>query len=307
MGDRLLVGTRGSKLALAQTKLVVDSLTKIGGGIEFVTVTIKTAGDIMPPDKLGGMDGKTAFTSEIDRELAQGRVDIAVHSMKDLPAKLNPRLVVAATPERGDPRDALVSASGASLPQLGRGARVGTSSARRRSQLLAARNDLDIVELHGNVETRLKKLEQRQLDGVVLAVAGLERLGLGSRISQAFDAEELVPAVCQGVLAVEARADDRETLDLVSRIDDPDTRAASDCERAFSGALGGDCYVPLGAFARVVSRKIRAVGLIANLEGKDMVRTSVEGNLRDPRGLGFELATKLNDAGGREILKELKG
>ncbi|MDE1853820.1 MAG: hydroxymethylbilane synthase [Thaumarchaeota archaeon] len=306
MRSRLMVGTRGSRLALAQTRLVVEELEGLGENVEFVTVPIKTVGDVVPAEKLGDVDGKTAFTGDIDRQVVDGRVDFAVHSMKDLPASLDERLVVAATPVRGDARDALVSASGSELSRLKLGARVGTSSVRRRAQLLAARRDLKVVEMHGNVETRLRKMDNEHLDGVVIAAAGLKRLGLESRASQLFSVDEMVPAVCQGVLAVEARRDDRELLAFLRRIDDPVTRASSECERSFSEKLGGDCDVPLGAFASVGSSELNAVGMVADTEGLEMVKVRIRGGMSDPKDLGRRLAAKLSEGGGGKILKELR-
>jgi hydroxymethylbilane synthase len=305
MRRRLLVGTRGSRLALAQTKLVVDMLKAIGGEVDYETVPIKTLGDTVPAEKLGDVDGKAAFTGDIDRRLAEGGIDISVHSMKDLPANLHEELVIAATPPRGEARDAFVSVTGQPLSEIRSGARVGTSSIRRKAQVLAARRDVVVVDLHGNVETRLRKMEEG-MDGVVLASAGLQRLGLGSRVCQLFSVDEMVPAVSQGVLAVEARRDDGEVLSLIARIDDPATRAASECERGFSEELGGDCDVPLGAYAHVDSGRLSAVGMIADAEGREVVKDSVEGGLEDPRGLGRRLAAKVGNAGGRRILEELR-
>ncbi len=306
MKARLLVGTRGSRLALAQAGLVVDMLRRESPGVEFVVVPMKTSGDAPLPEGPRAIDGKTAFTGEIDRELAAGRIDLAVHSMKDVPPAADEGLVVGATPARGDPRDALVSPSGAFLHQLRRGARVGTSSVRRRSQLLAARGDIEVVELRGNVDTRLRKIEQEGLDGGVLALAGLERLGLGSRAAQVFGVEEMVPAVCQGTLAVKTRTGD-DVLELLGRIDDPDTRSSSECERAFAEELGGDCNVPLGAYASVDSDRMRAVGLVADPRGTRTARATVEGGRGDPASLGRELAKKVKDAGGLEIIGGLGG
>ena len=303
---RVLVGTRGSRLALAQTEMVIELLQKVDGGVEFVPVPMKTMGDSRLPGKDGGVDGKTAFTGEIDRALLEGRVDISVHSMKDLPLVVD-KAVVVATPLRGDPRDALVSIGGGRLDSLKEGARIGTSSVRRKAQLLARRGDVEVVELHGNVETRLRKLVEEKLDGVVLAAAGLQRLGLGWRISQSFEPEEMVPAVCQGTVAVEARKEDAEVIGLLRRIDDPRTRAASECERAFSEELGGDCDVPLGAFAEIRDRALTVVGVVSDPEGKSPVRGTAEGTADDPRGVGKMLASKLMDSGGRRILEEIGG
>lgn len=306
MKGRLLVGTRGSNLALTQTRLVVEMLRRVDGKMKFAPVLVKTMGDILPPENLGDVDGKSSFTSEIDRLLIEGSIDIAVHSMKDLPTNLDKRVVVAATPEREDARDALVSASAKGLSELRKGARIGTSSVRRKAQLLALRDDLKVVELHGNIETRLKKIEHGHLDGVVLAAAGLRRLGLESRICQLFSTGEMVPAVCQGVLAVVARKDDGETISLLRKIEDAATRAASECERAFANEFGGDCYVPIGAFASHESGMLSVVGLISNLDGRDAVRSSIRGEMADAAGLGRRLAAKLSEAGGLRILRELK-
>ena len=301
----MLVGTRGSALALAQTRLVVD-LLRGKTEVELVMVPLKTSGDALPHENLV-TDGKTAFTGDIDRELAEGRIDVAVHSMKDLPPLTDERLVIGATPKRGDPRDALVSPSGATLSALRNGARIGTSSARRMSQLLALRRDIEVVELRGNVDTRLRRIEERGLDGAVLAAAGLHRLGLGSRITQAFGVEEVVPAACQGTLAVEARAGDSDVLAMLEAIDDPDTRASSECERAFSQELGGDCNVPLGAYATVAPGMMVAIGLVADPLGKSSARAEVEGDGRDPKALGRELARKVKERGGAKIMEAIAG
>lgn len=305
MGDRLLVGTRGSKLAIAQTNLVLEMLRKIGNGFDFGVVTIKTAGDVSPPEALGAVDGKTAFTGEIERELREGKIDFAVHSMKDLPQVTEGGLAVASTPPRGDPRDALVSAAGLKFMELKGGAQIGTSSARRRAQLLATRSDIEVVDLHGNVETRLRKLETEKLDGVVLAAAGLERLGLTGRISEVFGTGEIVPAPCQGILAVQARSDDGKTLSLLRKIEDPATRAASRCEGAFSAALGGDCDVPLGAFADVSSEGLSAVGVLADPDGSAFVKAAASGDAGSAEEVGKRLAAKVIGSGGDAILKRL--
>ncbi|MDG7015809.1 MAG: hydroxymethylbilane synthase [Nitrososphaerota archaeon] len=304
--SRLLIGTRGSRLALAQTKIVIDLLRDAARGVELVPVVIRTSGDTLPQERRGGLDGKTAFTGEIDTALVEGRVDISVHSMKDIPAQIDRAIVVAATPVRGDARDALVSTGGARFAELKKGARVGTSSVRRRAQILAARSDLEVVEVHGNVETRLSKLGDGGVDGVVLAAAGLERLNLGGRISQLFQPQEMVPAACQGIIAVETREDDRELTELVRGVDDPRTRAASECERALSEELGGDCDVPLGAYAEVRDGTLTVVGVVADPEGRSLVRKSVTGTADDPRSLGRRLAETLRDSGGRRILEGMR-
>ncbi len=306
MRTRIRLGTRGSRLALAQTRLVADLLEASHEDLEVVTVPLKTLGDLLPPERIRGVDGKTAFTGEIEKQLLAGKIDAAVHSMKDLPTKLDDRLVVAATPKRGDARDALVSKERLPLRKLKAGARIGTSSVRRRAQLLAIRGDLKLVEIHGNVETRIRKIAGEGLEGVVLAAAGLKRMGLDSEISEIFEVEEVVPAVCQGILAVQARRDDETTIDLLSPIDDPGARAASVCERAFAEELGGDCYVPLGAFARPEGESLGVVGMIASVDGRRIVKEREKGAASDAETIGRRLAGKVQEAGGRLILEGLK-
>jgi hydroxymethylbilane synthase len=306
MADRVLVGTRGSALALAQTNIVLESLRAAGSRAQFTVVPIKTSGDLLGPRGREGVDGKTAFTGEIEKKLVEGTIDFAVHSLKDLPTKLDERLVVAATPHRGDPRDALISTSGMKLSELKAGARVGTSSARRKAQLLAARRDLKVVGLNGNVETRVRKLQEEHLDAVVLAAAGLERVGLGSRITHRFGTEEMVPAVGQGTLAVEASRERSDMLELLRSIDDPATRASSECERAFSDELGGDCFVPLGAFAESGRGRATVTGMLADPDGETMVKSSLSGKSEDPAALGRELAARVRDGGGDAILRKIK-
>jgi hydroxymethylbilane synthase len=280
-------------------------MRRLDPALEVETVQIRTLGDVMPEDRRGKVDGKSAFTGELEAGLLDGRIDAAVHSLKDLPSDIPADLVVAATPKRGDPRDALVSAKGGSLSDAKRAARIGTSSVRRRSQLLRMRPDLNIVEMHGNVETRLRKIESSGLDGVVLAAAGLQRLGLEGRISQYFEPEQIVPAVCQGTLAVEARRDEPEVLRFLGGLEDRTTRACSEAEREFARKLGGDCYVPLGAFASASGARISAVGIVTSLDGRETATARAEGEIGRGREIGAELADKVMHTGGREILEEL--
>ncbi|MDG6985353.1 MAG: hydroxymethylbilane synthase [Nitrososphaerota archaeon] len=289
-------------MAIAQTKLVLEMLEASSKAASFEVVTIKTAGDVSSP---AGADGKAAFTGEIEAQLVDGKIDLAVHSMKDLPTETDSRLALAATPVRGDPRDALVTTSGTKLSELRKGAKLGTSSLRRRAQLLSIRNDLEVVELHGNVETRLRKMGDERLDGIVLAAAGLERLGLGSKITQLFHTSEVVPAPCQGIIAVQTARKSKETLALLRKIDDASTRLASECERAFSADLGGDCDLPLGAFAAVDGERLDAIGVLAYPDGTRVVKASSTGDSKDAKQVGRELAAKVIRSGGGEILERL--
>ncbi len=306
-GRKLRVGTRGSKLALAQTKIVTGLLTSVWHQVAVKVVSIATAGDVLPPEKRIETDGKTAFTREIENHLLAGEIDLAVHSLKDLPNQLHDSLTIGATPPRGDARDALVSRSGEDIRHLSASSRIGTSSIRRKAQLLQARRDLVISEVHGNIETRLRKMEELGLDGVVLAAAGLKRTGLDGRITQLFDVTEMVPAVGQGIIAVEMRKDDRELGQLLSKIDDEVTRLAAVCERTFSSALGGDCHVPIGAYSEVVGERLRATGVIVSPDGVDIAKETMYGEARDPTALGMKLANALLDSGGVAILEAARG
>ena len=288
------LGTRGSRLALSQATIVADLISRNIPGTRVDVVPIKTAGDAGRWGNGSEDDRKLAFTREIDSQLLQGKVDIAVHSLKDVPSAIDGRLVIAAMPPRGDPRDALVTTSGRNLNEIPEGSAVGTGSIRRKVQLHGLRPDLKIVEAHGNVETRIAKMKERGLEGVVLAAAGLQRLGMEDRVSHYFSTDEMVPAACQGIIGVEARRDDTAVLELLRRIDDPSSRIAEECERAFIGALGGDCNFPAGAYAEVVKKELVAVGFVA--EGSSLAKDSIMGPPSAARRLGEELATKLLDA-----------
>jgi len=300
MARKLLVGTRGSKLALAQTSMVLGLLSQRLPGIELQVVTVKTAGDRLPPQKRGETDGKGAFTGDIEDLLAKGQVDLAVHSLKDLSVRLGRGLKIGATPPRGDPRDALVSTIGEKLSGLPKGSSLGTSSIRRKAQLMKLRPDLKMVDLHGNVETRVRKMKELRLGGVVLAAAGLDRLSMGERITQRFSVEEMVPSAGQGTIAVEVRSGDGEVAEMVSKINDEKTMRASECERAFARAIGGDCYVPAGAHASVNGRSLTLVGMVASADGRVVLKRSATST--DPVGLGETLGEELLQLGGAKII-----
>lgn len=300
---RLRLGARGSRLSRAQTQLVVEMLTRSVPGLEVEVVPVRTAGDRLPPERRGALDGKTAFTGDIDSLLAKGELDAAVHSMKDLPADLLDGLEIGATPPRGDPRDAMVSLRGERLLELPRGDRVGTSSLRRRAQLLHVRPDISVVDLHGNVETRLRKMDQLGLGAIVLAAAGLDRLSESSRVTQLLSLSEMVPAPGQAVLAVEVRKGDGEVAKMVHSIDDHGTSQEASCERAFTRSVGGDCFVPVGACARVRGDEMTVSGLIASPDGRRVVRKTLSSGSEDAERLGRKLGEELLEMGGDEILE----
>jgi hydroxymethylbilane synthase len=299
------VATRASDLALAQARWVAARIERLlGVGTELVKVT--TSGDRLQHVKLAEVGGKGLFVKEIEEALCDGRADVAVHSAKDLPAALAPGLVLAAFPERADPRDALVTRTpGGTLETLPRGARVGTGSVRRGAQLLAQRRDLVVVPLRGNVPTRLRKLESENLDAVMLACAGLDRLGLGDRISQRIPVEMLLPALGQGTLALEARAGDSLARDLAA-LDDATAATTLAAERAFLGRLQGDCNVPLAGLAQIEAGRVRLRGLVAREDGSELVRGEAEADAAAPAAAGEAAAQRVLAAGGAAILAELR-
>ena len=293
----LVVGTRGSPLARAQTRWVIDRLRGLHPDVEFVEKIIKTSGDRGQIKEIG------AFVKELEEALKRGEIDLAVHSLKDLPTQQPEGLVIAAVPERADPRDALVARDGLVLRELSEGARVGTGSPRRRAQLLALRRDLEVVPIRGNVDSRLKKLDRGEVDALVLAKAGLERLGLAERVAEELSTGVMLPAVGQGALAVEVRADDAFALEIARALDHRGARAGVEAERAFLEALGGGCRVPIAAYGRVEGEKLVLDGLVADPDGRRVLRGRVEGSVEEAGELGRKLAAKLLERGAAELLQ----
>lgn len=305
MRDKLIIGTRSSELALWQAEHVAGVLRARHAGLAVELRRIATTGDKILDVPLAKIGGKGLFTKELETEMLSGGIDLAVHSLKDMPTALPDGLVLAAVTERADALDALVSPRYKTLNALPQGAKVGTSSLRRKAQLLAARPDLRVFDLRGNVGTRLKKLETEGFDAVVLAVAGLRRLGLGARITQEIPADVCLPAVGQGALAIEARADDAQALELVSCLHDEDTARAAAAERAFLAAVEGGCQVPVGVHAVCARGRLKARAVIATLDGSTVLRDEIEGAQEEAAALGVALASRLLAAGGREILAAL--
>ena len=263
---KLRIGTRGSRLALTQARLVEKRLLGAFTSLETEIRRIRTTGDINPLEDLSRMGGKGVFVKEIEEALLSGRIDMAVHSMKDLPSVLPPGLAAGSALEREDPRDVFVSGNGGLPENLPDGARVGTGSARRKSQLLRRFPGLEVVALRGNVDTRLGKALSGELDGIVLAAAGLKRLGLSESISRYFPPDFMVPAPCQGIVAVEYRENDAETRKLVLKIIHEDTETEAAFERSFLKAFGGDCSIPLGCCALARDGKIKARAVFVDSE-----------------------------------------
>ncbi len=303
----LIIGSRGSKLALWQAEWVRSRLTSLDAGVEVRVEIIKTSGDVMRDVPLSTIGGKGVFTKELEQALLEGRIDIAVHSLKDLPTIIPEDLTIAAITVREDARDALVLRAGvehegAALKQLPAGACVGTSSQRRLSQLKHLRPDIEVKDLRGNVDTRLRKLDAGWYDAVILASAGLRRLGFEQRISAAIPIPEMLPAVGQGALGVETRAADEATIRLVAQLDDTPTRAACMAERAFLRSLGGGCMVPIAAHGVADGHRLRLEGLVAETTGVRVIRDSVEGDALDAEMLGERLAERLLELGAASLL-----
>jgi hydroxymethylbilane synthase len=291
----LTIGSRGSALALWQARWIAGRLEALGQAsrIEIIHTTGDRARDV----SFAKVGTKGMFTKEIEEALLTGAIDLAVHSLKDMPAELPEGLALAAIPAREDPRDALV---GCKLSELRKGARVGSSSLRRAAQLRAARPDLLVEDIRGNVDTRLRKLDEGQFDAILLASAGLNRLGWSARIAETLPAELMCPAVGQGALAVEVREGGKVPAALLASLDDPDTRAAVTAERALLGALGGGCQVPMGAFAEMRGGELSMQAVVVSPDGLRVVRYG--GGGRDPVELGNRAGDYLLAHGAREIL-----
>jgi len=294
------IGTRGSQLALWQANHVKARLEAAEPGLTVELVVIKTKGDKILDVPLAAVGGKGLFVKEIEEALADRRVDLAVHSMKDVPAELMAGLALVGISAREDPRDVLCSQKG-SFAELPPGARVGTSSVRRVCQLLAQRRDLEILPLRGNVDTRLRKLEAGELDAIVLAAAGLHRLGLAARITEYLDPAICLPAIGQGVLGLEARADDQETIARVrGALHDEATAACATAERAFLIRLSGSCQTPLAAHGTLREGRLELDGMVGDLDGRRILRAKIEG--APDEDLGVRLAERLLERGAAELL-----
>ena len=292
------LGTRGSTLALAQARCVADAL---GGAACVEIVPMRTEGDRLAEARLALVGGKGLFVREIEEALLRGDVDVAVHSLKDLPAEPPAGLVLAAFPPREDPRDVLVTKGPATLATLPHGARVGTSSPRRRALLLAERPDLVVEPLRGNVDTRLRKLGESDWAATVLAAAGLRRLGVTPAHATPLDPETFVPAVGQGIIAIEARGDDRATLSLLARADDAPTHACARAERAYLARLGASCHTPMAAHARLDGGTVRMVAVVAGEDGRCVLRAADDAAVVRAEALGRELAERLLAQGAAEV------
>ena len=303
MPTQLRIGSRGSQLALWQANHVRDLLEACGHTVEIEI--IKTTGDKITDVALAKVGTKGMFTKEIEEALAGGRIDLAVHSLKDLPTEISPEFEIAAITKREDPRDVFCSQKCGNVNELPRGARVGTSSLRRQAQLKALRDDLQIHPLRGNVDTRLRKLADGEYDAIILAAAGLNRLGKNEFIRQVLPAEVMCPAAGQGALAIEIRAGDSVTRGCLRFLDDSAARLTTTCERALLNKLGGGCQVPIGALAGLRGDQWHLQAIVASPDGRKLLRESRTGG--DPIQLGEEVGEALLRRGGAQILEEVYG
>lgn len=303
--NRLVIGTRSSQLALWQADYIAS---KLGEKYPHLTIEKKlmtTQGDKILDAPLAKIGGKGLFTKELETAMLSGEIDLAVHSLKDMPVEVPAGLQISAITQREDPGDVLVSPKYQMFSRLPQGAKVGTSSLRRKAQLLSVRPDLHICDLRGNVNTRLRKLEEENFDGIILAAAGLKRLGFGDRITDILDKEVCLPAVGQGALAVETRADDQEINGLVDFLNDCNTVICTTAERSFLNRVQGGCQVPVGVYGTMQQAVLKVEGIIASLDGSKIYRDYMLGQPEEAYALGQQLADRLLEAGGRTVLAEL--
>lgn len=302
MKKKLVIATRRSRLAMWQAEHIKEKLEALHKGLQVELLPLSTRGDELLDRRLDDAGGKGLFVKELETALAEARADLAVHSMKDVPAELPPGFSIAAIPAREDPRDVLVSKRFASLAEMPAGGTIGTSSLRRAAQIVERYPALDIRLLRGNVDTRLAKLDRGDYDAIVLAVAGLKRLGLEARATARLSADEMLPAPGQGALGIECLAAREEVVALLAPLADGSTTACVLAERAVSRALGGNCSLPLAAFAQANMDNMRLRALVASADGRRVVRCELEGDIADPLALGERAAQELRRQGASEIL-----
>lgn len=301
--SKLIIGSRGSKLALVQANWAKERLEAQHPNLDVEIIVIKTSGDIFTEARLSQIGGKGLFTKEIEEALLAQKIDLAVHSLKDLPTVLPHGLCLAVVSEREDVRDAFVSNKCRSLAELPSGAVVGTSSLRRQSQLLQIRSDLEIKNLRGNLDTRLRKLDEGHYDAIILACAGLIRLGFAHRITEKISTDQICPAIGQGALGIEARSGDDSVLDTLQFLNHTETQLATEAERAFLRRLGGGCQVPIAGFGKVEGRELQLDGVVASTDGKQVYRHSLRSDLDQAEALGIRLAESLLAMGARDVLE----
>jgi len=301
---KIIVGTRQSALALTQTEWVIRQLKSFGLPFEFEIKKIVTKGDKILDVTLSKVGGKGLFVKEIEQALLDKEIDMAVHSMKDMPAVLLEGLTIGCVPKRVDVRDVLISRNGQTLEELPQGAIIGTSSLRRSAQILAYRPDLQIKWIRGNIDTRMRKLQEEEYDAIILAAAGLERMEWKGQVTQYLPVEISLPAVGQGALGIECREDDEELLELLSHLNHPETNTSIKAERVFLNTLEGSCQIPIGAYAITDNDQISLTGLVASPDGGVILKDHVQGS--DPNQLGLTLGGQLKEKGAKDILDQVR-
>jgi hydroxymethylbilane synthase len=305
LGNKLRVGTRGSQLALWQANWVKEKLIRKHPDLDVEIHTIKTTGDKILDVPLAKVGGKGLFVKEIEEALLDKSVDLAVHSMKDVPTELPEGLGIVAVSEREDPRDAVLGQNKTPILELSQGAKIGTSSLRRQAQLFAARPDFVIEPLRGNINTRLRKLKEGMYDAIILAMAGVSRLGWEDEVTEVIDPGVMLPAIGQGALGIEARLDDDATLERIAFLNDDVTSSCVSAERAFLHRLEGGCQVPIAAYAVREGDEVLLTGLVGSVDGTRIIKDTNQGSAGEAIQLGDALAARILDAGGREILEEV--
>jgi hydroxymethylbilane synthase len=307
--DKIIIGTRGSMLALWQAEFVQRELMKRNPGVEITLKKIKTTGDMILDVPLAQVGGKGLFVKEIEDAMLKGEIDLAVHSMKDVPTELPEPLHLAVMAKREDPRDAFLSRDRASFDKLPKGASIGTSSLRRQCQLMAVRPDIKVEQLRGNLDTRIRKCEEGLFDAVILAAAGIRRMGWAEKIKEYIGADICLPAIGQGAIGIECRKDDEFINKALSSLQDQDTWDAVAAERAFLGKLEGGCQVPIAAYAVVMDggKKLRLRGLVGSVTGDRIIKDELEAPVKEGAKAGVELAQRLLSKGADKILAEVYG
>lgn len=303
--EKVIIATRGSKLALWQANHIKSLLVDRYPNLEVELKIIKTQGDIILDVPLAKIGGKGLFVKEIENALLDKEADLAVHSMKDVPAELPEGLDIFVNPVRESPFDAFLSVKYGSLSELPKGAKLGTSSLRRKVQIAKLRPDIEIIDLRGNVDTRIRKLVEGQFDAIILAKAGLNRLNMLDYVKYTFNDLELIPSVCQGTLGIEVRKDDTRIKELLSFMKDRDTELVTKVERAFLKRLEGGCQAPIGGFCRIEGDKLKMVGFLSSLDGNQFLRYEEMGEFDKPEELGIKVAEKILSMGGKKILDEI--
>lgn len=303
--QELRIGTRGSQLALHQANWVKEKLAQAYPHLKVTLIKIKTTGDKIQDAPLAKIGGKGLFVKEIEEALMKKGIDLAVHSIKDVPTELPEGLHLSAITKREDPRDVFISKDGTLLKNLPQGAKIGTSSLRRQVQLLHFRSDFEMIPLRGNLDTRLKKLKTMNLDGIILAYAGVKRLGLEERITEIIPTEISLPAIGQGALGIETRMDGEEVEKQIRFLNDPPSAIAVSAERSFLKKLGGGCQIPIAAFGQIVGSTLQIDGMVGTIDGKRLIRHHLEGTLEEAEFLGIQLAEVLLNKGAEEILEEV--